>query len=379
MDQTTADRRATGGHRPSSDSPTAPPSGGSGGREPTRALAVRPPEMKWLDTPREELIPTLMGSLYPGAKESSVAQVLDYCEAAGLNVMLKPVHIVPMNVKVGQSKWEWRDVVMPGINHYRTQASRSGQYLGKTEPEFGPEVTENLGGGAITFPSYCKITVYRLVGGHKAEFTAIEFWKENYATKGKDTAAPNAMWARRPWAQLAKCAEAQALRMAFPELVGGETAEEMEGKVIDLVAEEAKPVRASRSLDSFAGGDAQQPVEQVEGELVEEKADPKTAAKSTANTTAEQKLLDDITMPAPVLKAWVEKQNWKPGWKWFNEAMPEVTQECRQDLAMRHNDLLWAVYNSDVEKKGPQSKAATEFSERWALIIPPVEGGAGGK
>ena len=43
--------------------------------------------------------------------------------------------------------------------------------------------------------------------------------------------APNNMWMTRAYGQLAKCAEAQALRKAFPDFVGNEyTKEEMEGK-----------------------------------------------------------------------------------------------------------------------------------------------------
>lgn len=74
-----------------------------------------------------------------------------------------------------------------------------------------------------------------LPNGTIAEFAATERWKENYAVKGgkEKSIAPNAMWTRRPYAQLAKCAEAQALRKAFPEFGAQPTADEMEGKTLD--------------------------------------------------------------------------------------------------------------------------------------------------
>lgn len=187
-----------------------------------------------------ELIPVLRSSLYPGASDESIKLVLGYCRAAGLDPMQKPVHIVPMWDSKARSM---RDVVMPGIGLYRTQAARSGEYAGITEPEFGPEITEAIGGASVTYPQWCRVTVKRrLADGTIAEFTAREFWRENYAVKGgqEKSVAPNAMWSKRPYGQLAKCAQAQALRMAFPEFGASPTADEMEGKSIDASGEAAQ-------------------------------------------------------------------------------------------------------------------------------------------
>jgi len=185
-----------------------------------------------------ELLKVLGASLYPGAAPESIKLVLGYCRAAGLDPMQKPVHIVPM---WDRNAGGMRDVVMPGIGLYRTQAARSGEYAGITEPEFGPDVTERIGDAEVTYPQWCRVTVKRrLSDGMIADFTAREFWRENYAVKGgKDKSiAPNAMWAKRPYGQLAKCAQAQALRMAFPEIGSSPTADEMEGKSIDMGAAE---------------------------------------------------------------------------------------------------------------------------------------------
>lgn len=185
-----------------------------------------------------ELMRVLKSSLYPGAADESIKLVLGYCRAAGLDPMQKPVHIVPMWDSKSSSM---RDVVMPGIGLYRTQAARSGEYAGITEPEFGPDITESIGGIEVTYPQWCRVTVKRkLADGSVADFTAVERWRENYAVKGgKDRSiAPNAMWFKRPYGQLSKCAQAQALRMAFPEIGASPTAEEMEGKAVDMGAAE---------------------------------------------------------------------------------------------------------------------------------------------
>jgi phage recombination protein Bet len=194
----------------------------------------------------------LKNSLYTGARDESIKMVLDYCKAAKLDPMQKPVHIVPMSVKNAVTgKYEYKDVVMAGVGLYRIQAARSNQYAGVSEPEFGEDVTCNLGGVEITYPKWCKVTVKKLVNNTIVEFTAKEYWLENYASK-KDEVTPNTMWRKRPYGQLAKCAEAQALRKAFPEIISQHpTAEEMEGKNFNELEIEVKNIaQKSQSISS---------------------------------------------------------------------------------------------------------------------------------
>lgn len=177
-------------------------------------------------------LPTaLKESIYPGAPDDHIRMVMDYCKAQKLDPLQKPVHLVGMWDSKARSM---RTVVMPGINLYRVQAARSGEYGGVDEAEFGPAVTQQVGHAHIKFPEWCRVTVYRIVNGNRVPFTAKEYWLENYAAKGgpeKDQ-SPNSMWTKRIYGQLAKCTEAQALRKAFPELCAGYTAEEMDGKEI---------------------------------------------------------------------------------------------------------------------------------------------------
>lgn len=217
------------------------------------ALAIRKDAVPALAMTEEELMSVLKNSLYPGAKDESIKLVIGYCKASNLDPMQKPVHIVPMSVSTGQKDgngWdirEMRDVVMPGIGLYRTQAARSGEYAGVSEPEFGDDTTETLDGVTVTYPKWCKVVVRRqMANGAIVDFSAKELWKENYATKSGKSEAPNAMWKKRPYAQLAKCAEAQALRKAFPEIGSQPTADEMEGKNLDETVIDAETGEVSR-------------------------------------------------------------------------------------------------------------------------------------
>lgn len=189
----------------------------------------------------------LCNTVYPGAKPESVVMAIDYCKARNLDPMLKPVHLVPMSVKNAQTgAYEFRDVAMPGVGLYRIQASRSGDYAGASEPEFGPSIQQTFENTTVTYPEWCKVSIQKVIGDRIVTFSAKEFWLENYATAGKNSDVPNAMWKKRPFGQIAKCAEAQALRKGWPEIGQEPTAEEMAGKEY-YFEKEINPTKAATS------------------------------------------------------------------------------------------------------------------------------------
>ena len=184
----------------------------------------------------------LVDQTFPAARTvEAIALAISYCRSRNLDIMKKPVHIVPMYSAALKRMVE---TVWPGIAEIRTTATRTKAYAGIDDAEFGPTVEREfiqIGQREdrstfeikrlVNYPQWCRIVVYRLVGGQRCAFSARVFWEETYATANRETDLPNEMWRKRPFGQIDKCAEAAALRKAFPEELGGEyAAEEMAGR-----------------------------------------------------------------------------------------------------------------------------------------------------
>lgn len=203
----------------------------------------------------------LVGAIFPAAKTvDSIVMALAYCKHRNLDVFKRPVHIVPM---WNSEKGETVETVWPGISELRTTASRTGQYAGCDEAEWGEFVETKFSGRAkqwdnesrrmewkdieatVSYPEWCRLTVWRIIAGQPRKFVGPKvLWVESCATIG-NTDVPNKMWQERPEGQLEKCAEAAALRRAFPEEIGNElTAEEMTGRAIQDVRTEVVPIAA---------------------------------------------------------------------------------------------------------------------------------------
>jgi phage recombination protein Bet len=187
----------------------------------------------------------LTDAIFPGANSpESVMLALAYCKARNLDIMKRPVNIVSVwDDKQGRNI----ETIWPSINEHQITAARTGEWAGLDKPVYGRDVTQSFTAYRkdrsgnwerdefeLTYPESCSVTVYRIVKGAPRAYTEEAFWLETFARVGK-AGAPNAMWRKRPRAQLAKVAKAMALRAAFPEEGAGPTAEEMEGQTIDHV------------------------------------------------------------------------------------------------------------------------------------------------
>lgn len=207
----------------------------------------------------------IKNSLFPDASDRSIGMYLSYCRAKNYDPLKKPMHIVPIKCKTnnkdsdGKYIYESRDIIMQGINSYRIDASRSGQFYGISDTEYGPIITKKFKTLTVEFPEWCRLTIYKKIGNDVVGIPAKLYWLEAYATRDAFTDDPNKMWAKRQRAQLEKCTEALAYRKGFPEETGSiPTHEEMEGReYIDQVTdyeetkkpEIAAPLSLSHTVD----------------------------------------------------------------------------------------------------------------------------------
>jgi phage recombination protein Bet len=271
----------------------------------------------------------LVEAIFPTAKTAdAIVMALSYCKSRGLDIMKRPVHIVPM---WDSARGSYVETVWPGISEIRTTAARTREYAGCDAPEFGKSIKMHFKGRVkrggdwkdeaveVEFPEHCRMTVYRIVQGTRVAFVGPKVsWLETYATQG-NTELPNKMWQERPEGQLEKCAEAAALRRAFPEETGNElTAEEMAGRHVgDLTIEtvaipdqstvnnDAAPPRSTTKADATSevrdGTPPRQvdaaPPRQQQAKKPEPKQEPKPDPISTGRATAAMHSSTEETKP----------------------------------------------------------------------------------
>lgn len=154
-----------------------------------------------------------------GASDVELKMFVAMAQKLGLDPLSKQIHCVKRRARLADGSYGDAMTIVVGIDGYRLVAERTGRYC----PGKAPTYEYDAHGKVASATAY----VLKLAGGAWHEVSAVAFWEE-YAQLNKD-GQPTAMWAKMPRLMLAKCAEALALRRAFPaELSGVYTDDEMQ-------------------------------------------------------------------------------------------------------------------------------------------------------
>ncbi len=131
-----------------------------------------------------------------GATDAELKLFLFDCQRRGVHPLDKLLHFTKRGGKY---------TPVTSIDFMRSQAAMSGEMAGSDDPVF-----VEADGKLVS----ASVTVYRLTQGQRFGYAATARWSE-YCPDN----AP--MWKRMPHTMLGKCAEALALRKAFPQQLAG--------------------------------------------------------------------------------------------------------------------------------------------------------------
>jgi phage recombination protein Bet len=166
----------------------------------------------------------LKNSICKGVSNEEFEVFLMACAKTQLDPFMRQIYAVKRKTKKSDGSWGETMTIQTGIDGYRLIAERTGCYAPGPEPTY----VYNEDGTLVSASAYIK-KMTRDGTWHTVSASAhLDEYIQTFTDKSTGEKRPSGMWANMPKTMLSKCAEAQALRKAFPaEMSGVYTKEEM--------------------------------------------------------------------------------------------------------------------------------------------------------
>jgi len=181
----------------------------------------------------------------------------------GLDPLTKQIYaIFRWDSRQGKEKM----TIQASIDGMRLVAQRTKGYAGQDDVIYDDE--------SKTYPGKATVTVYKLMGRERVSFTASARWGEYVQKDSKGM--PMVMWAKMPYLMLGKCAEALALRKAFPNELSGIYAPEEMAQESNILGGLEAPSRFKKDIEVMSGAPADDSTKSELNIQVDDMPEPKT-------------------------------------------------------------------------------------------------------
>ena len=275
-----------------------------------------------------------------GATDDELRLFLYVADKSGLDPLTKQIYFIKRGGKM---------TIQTAIDGFRSIADRTGQYHSSDKPVF--EEVDNKVVEAT-------VTVGKITQGEVGKFTATARWSEYYPEKNAF------MWDKMPHTMLGKCAEALALRKAFPQQLGGlYTGDEMEQADKDGIPNQGRnitPKGGSKQLEESlkeepsveAIADAIKPV------VVEFKSEEPSEEES-------QKFLDSAMLSLDEGFAFCENKE-------IHDRIINNLNDIKYVCSEANAEVLENFAGTYPANQEKFQKVAKENAKRWKKIMLPV-------
>lgn len=167
----------------------------------------------------QEQTALLKKSSYPDVPDAQFELFVATCNRTGLDPFARQIYMVARKAKDQRTQeWITKYEIQTSIDGLRVVAERTGSYQGQDGPYWcGADGKWTDVWLQKSPPLAAKLGVLKL--GFIQPLWSVAKW-ESYAQRNRE-GQPTPMWAKMPDLMLGKCAEALALRRAFPNDLGG--------------------------------------------------------------------------------------------------------------------------------------------------------------